>query len=1452
MSPRIALYRLVALCLGLCLVAGARASLVDIDTSPLATESSTTAVEPNLFFVLDDSGSMMWDYLPDYVTNSYCRSSGAGLSQSNYSGNFSLACCVGNNGGGYVSTNSNACWVGAPSFGTYRAQPLFLTNDFNGVAYNPAITYTPPINADGSSMASQTSANTSGWTNVKNDAYGKQNSYSINLLTQFPDLEWCTDSTYSDCLRNDNYVLPGTVNGKSYTTFHATTASGTGYVATGAPDAATTASRTFGPHYYKITPGEYCDNINLRNCQTSSNSTYKYPATIRWCNSTANATAAAPAAGSCQALQTGTYKYIRYPTRFYTAGTAAVAASPATATFSVSLSSCNNSNKKSVTQVLVNGTNLLNATTSAEKAASNLASDIANGINGRSGATGYTATASSTTVVISAPLSAGNVTYTVSFATSGSSNCVMSVSPATPTFGGYNAGSPAVAAGFYGSFQRVDIVSGQTYTKAATRSDCTSLSNACSYAEEMTNFANWWTYYHTRMQMMKSSAATAFSSISSRYRVGYMSINNNTSSDFLNLGSFTGTQKTNWFSKLRNAYPNNSTPLRTSLAKVGRLYAGKLDGTTLNGSTVVDPMQYSCQKNFTLLSTDGFWNESSNPTQVDGSTAVGDQDGPSVTPAVPRPMLDGNGTANTLADTAYYYYQTDLRNSTLSNCTGSADSGGNTHDVCANNVPPSPNDPLSTQHMATYTLGLGVSGYMQFQSDYTSALTGDFYAVKNGSSASAGNGICTWQADGTACNWPVPVSDTLTAVDDLWHAAVNGRGLYFSARNPADLYSGITTALNDINATIGAAAAATASNPNVSAGDNFVFVSDYVTSEWTGELVAQTIDLQTGNLSSSNLWSAQTQLDNTAYSSRTIYTAPTSSTTTPRVLNWTNLTATEQSYFQTPYISTGSQALTQFCPGGPVCLSSSSQSDASGQKLLNFILGDRSNEGPESNISTYFRQRSHILGDIVNSQAAYVKVPMFDYTDAGYSTYKSGMASRQGVVYVGANDGMLHAINASNGNEMWAYVPTAVLPNLYMLADKEYATKHRYYVDGTPTVADVFFTSDSQWHTVLVGGLGGGGRAYYALDVTDPGNPKTLWEFTDTNLGYTFGKAEIAKLSNGTWAVMFGSGYNNVSPGDGHGRLYVLNAATGALIRTIDTGVGSTSTPSGLVGIRAWVDNADVNNTALRVYGGDNGGNIWRFNVNGDGVHGYDAQLLATLRNASGQVQPVTARPEIGSVPTSSGNVAMVYVGTGRYLGVSDLSDTTVQSLYAIKDPLNTSAWSGWGNPRTATNPSFVQQTLTDTTCPANSSFCTSGQQARTSTSNAVDLRTDAGWYVDLPDSGERANTDPTLVLGTIVFTTNIVTSASVCTAGGSSYINFFDYSSGAPVASTGSGTNTLSGVLLGNAIATQPTLVKLPTNAVESYTRLSNNTTVKVPPPLPPQSSTTRRVQWRELGTKQ
>lgn len=950
--------------------------------------------------------------------------------------------------------------------------------------------------------------------------------------------------------------------------------------------------------------------------------------------------------------------------------------------------------------------------------------------------------------------------------------------------------------------------------------------------DERQNFANWYSYYRTRMLMMKTAAGRAFAPIDNRYRVGFMTINTSrttTGEEFLDIATYDATQKASWYSTFYAVQPTGGTPLRAALSKAGRIFAGK---------TGTDPVQYSCQQNFAILSSDGYWN-GADGYRLDGSTDIGNVDNDLAT--APRPFYDGGGTtsSDTLADVAYYYYTTDLRNPSHNNCTGAL---GGTVDVCEDNVPPSGDDKAAKQHMTTFTLGLGNQGKMKYSPTYKSDDTGDYVDVKNG--ATAGGGHCSWQKAGTTCKWPVPGSDKEENIDDMWHAAVNGRGTYFTATDPTSLATGLENALAGVNARTGASAAATTSNPNVTSGDNFVFSSTFTTVDWTGELIRQQMNLDTGAISDTVDWQAQALLDGkvaAASDTRTIYTFDSAAANKLKSFLWDELTDDEKAYFQSSHID----SLSQWCITGIDCLDATQKTNAQGANLVNFLRGQTGHEdrATVAVADRFYRSRAHVLGDIVSAEAVYVKKPLYDYSDTGYAAFKTANDSRQGMVYAAANDGMLHAFNSDTGAESWAYIPTPMLPKLFKLADKNYSAQHRYFVDGTPVVGDVY---DGGWKTILVGGYNGGGRGYYALDVTNPASPKALWEFKvrdpdltpcaettaaavgqtdDCDVGYSYGNPIITKLPDGTWVVLVTSGYNNIGPGEGQGYLYVLNAVTGAIVRKIGTGEGSDTTPSGLSKINAWSENTMVDNTSLRVYGGDLLGNLWRFDLST-----YTAQHLATLKNSGASAQPITAKPELGQVGTH----AVIYVGTGRYLGETDSADTSQQSFYAIKD-----ATTSYGaNFRATAN--VVQQTLTTTTDA-------SGAIIRTGSSNAVDFSSNDGWYIDLPDSGERANTDPTLALGTLVFTTN-VPNANVCTVGGYSWIYYLDYRTGSYVSTSAGG---LVARRLGNALATRPVLVRLPNNSVVSLTKLSDTTVQVGNVPIGAGGTTVRRVSWRELFTE-
>jgi type IV pilus assembly protein PilY1 len=868
-----------------------------------------------------------------------------------------------------------------------------------------------------------------------------------------------------------------------------------------------------------------------------------------------------------------------------------------------------------------------------------------------------------------------------------------------------------------------------------------------------------------------------------------------------------------------------------------------------------------------------------------------------------------------------YYYQTDLRDTSLNNCTGVLGAAGG--DVCENNVRTSGIDNNDKQHLTTFTLGLGARGRMAFSSTYLADTSGDFYDVKKGTPAASP--ICSWQTSG-ACNWPAPPTggNDPTTIDDLWHASVNGRGNYFNATDPKSLSVGLSNALKSIDQVTGAAAAAATSTLNPVAANNFAYVASYTTVKWSGNLEQRTIDTTTGSVSQTAGWCIEniapptciapySIVKETSGSSNIYYcsvvatdkntdgvinaadcTAPdvftlvgttnvcrdqiqntclgtlppmVTATSDTRLIKTANSTGNGLVNFDAAYATANPtnfsvahiSGLTQW----PAVVTAGLQTTASGTNLINFLRGQNKYEESRSADSAdwLFRFRDAVFGDALESQPTYIGAPTFAYLDPGYSAFAANNTSRAGTVFIGANDGMLHAFAASNGVERWAYVPSMIIPNMWKLADTNYSIKHVNYVNGTATISDVCFASctdaaNADWRTILVGGLNAGGRGYFALDVTNPTSPNLLWEFKATstnNLGYSYGRPVITKKQDGTWVVLISSGYDNGtldadnvttnSPtGNGGGYLYVLNALDGTVLSTLPTGVGTAADPSGFAKFEAYSDVIDSNQAGF-VYGGDLKGNLWRFNINAPAATNENPLLFATF----GATQPITVAPTLAKIKGSR----VIIVGTGKYLETPDLSNTSSQSLYAIKDDNKDRSVDGtpFG---TLTTPrsTLVQQTI-----------ATAGSVRSSGTPvNTVDFNTGRGWFIDFPDSGERANISAKLVQGTLIVPT-IVPSNSLCSPGGYGWLNFFNYETGAAVDATNVVSQRTDSTIVGiNVIfidhqpvvdlvtSSNPTPERLILRNRENCVGLACDGVPFIPPPGTPGSFKNQRQTWREL----
>lgn len=901
-----------------------------------------------------------------------------------------------------------------------------------------------------------------------------------------------------------------------------------------------------------------------------------------------------------------------------------------------------------------------------------------------------------------------------------------------------------------------------------------SLSNA-----DLANFSNWYTYYRNRHMAMRTSVGLAFKGIDNTKRIGFITINpgSNNSNKFLAVKDFNDDHKESFYDLLYNVGISGATPLREALSRVGRYYAGKTDGINANMITGdnPDPVQFSCQQNFAILSTDGYWN--GNPGKDLSNNNIGNEDNSNsgYSTRASGSFDGGNlGASGTLSDVAMYYYKTDLRP------TGSLGAGG--VNVSENNVPISPTNTNNNQHMVTYAISLGLNGLVDYSKDYLQGRNADFENIKLGTS-----GACSWTTG--VCNWPAPNMTNITTasgdaknIDDLWHATVNGRGKYYSAQNTQDIVEGLEDALNSLIAQTAASSSATTSSPNITATENTLFYSTYRTVHWDGEVIAKTIDHSTGDISAAPKWTAASQLNSRAGAtsdSRTIYTSRVTNDGTQLVnFEWARLNGWEKSYFNNK-CSTTSYQLAQ-------CADLSDDQRLlinNGENLVKYIRGQNGYENQTNVQNPLYRERDFILGDIIDSATSYVSNSPYNWTDADYFSFKARVASRKPMLYVGSNDGMIHALDASNGRESWAYIPSQVLPNLYKLADKNYAVNHQFYVNGPISIMDAKI--NNTWKTILVGAMGQGSQGYFALDITNPDSPNVLWEIctdsnlcdqSNANLGWSYGKPIITKRAlDDKWVVYVTSGYDNEN---GTGFILELDAATGKTLRTLTTNSGNAGSPAGLSSINTYYDNFYGQNLPKAIYAGDLDGNVWKWELNGS--HTPFAKKIGRTMGPTKKVQPISTRPEVGLIH----NYPVLFIATGQYLNFTDYNTTETQSVYGIKDPYhfcteeanrtNNNYWNihcvnksyDYGNFRAHDD---INEQSSDI----------SGNTAVASNKNTVNWGTDIGWFYDFKaQTGERVNVEPTLVLGTLNIVTN-VPATNTCNVGGNAWIYQLNFLNG-------------------------------------------------------------------------
>lgn len=859
-------------------------------------------------------------------------------------------------------------------------------------------------------------------------------------------------------------------------------------------------------------------------------------------------------------------------------------------------------------------------------------------------------------------------------------------------------------------------------------------------ATAKTNFANWYQYNRRRSFAAKNAIGNIVTRFPN-YRYG-INVINNTDNFFIEVPASTVTDYTSHNNNLLTSlyafdWDALGTPLRNGLARAGQYFDNELSGKS-------NPIVYPCQQNFTILFTDGYWNDSSAPSYI------GDN--------------DRDGISKTLADVARYYYLKDLS-------------------PLANQVLPNAYDPATYQHMVTFGVGFGVSGLLKDTDD--DGWPNPPLAV---------NG-----------NWGNPFNSDAEKADDLWHAAFNSNGFYLNAQDA----SNITDSMGKILANISdrsASAAPVAQNSTVLNSSSQVYQAIFNTNNWTGDLLAYPIGVDT-QLASAPAWSAACALTggNCAPTS-SVYTALAPNNRVIFTRNWTGANNGIAFRWPSNYVSykvSGSLPtnMAEFLGQAPFTANTTTTSQISanqayGAQLLNYLRGDRSQESLKN--ATYnFRDRTNVLGDIVNSSPVYVGPPARLYPDtlesSPYSTFKNTYSTRSPLVYVGANDGMLHAFSATDGYEKLAYISGArqIYDKLPTLSTTPY--QHAYFNDGSPTEGDVFYSS--AWHTILASGLGNGGQTLYAIDITNPtqfteANAANLYLFEfsdidDPDFGYVQGQPIIAKVRTGVnqskWAIIVNNGYNSTQA-DGYASttgkaclfiLFIEQGINGTWVADsnyIKIPVGSTNltNPNGLS--TPYAVDIDQDYIVDYVYAGDLKGNMWKFDLRNTTPTNWknNASILYTASFATAGDQPITAPPVVGPHPNGLSYGVMVYFGTGKYLELTDntTSGQVTQSFYAIWDKLAGA---------TVAKTGLVQQNILGEATTTAGSF-------RAVSSNTINWTSNLGWYMNFvvngANSGERQISQPILRNNNVIFTT-MIPSSSVCDFGGNSWIMELDAASG-------------------------------------------------------------------------
>lgn len=882
------------------------------------------------------------------------------------------------------------------------------------------------------------------------------------------------------------------------------------------------------------------------------------------------------------------------------------------------------------------------------------------------------------------------------------------------------------------------------------------------YTAAMTNFANWFTYYRTRNLAMVAAMTNSFNDVE-KMRVGYFTINNpggggSRSYDNVSMfdmekarpenGSYPASyDRDDLYEDMLALRASGGTPNRWAVEHIGKQFTR----TDANA-----PVQNACQVNAGMLFTDGYSN--------DGGPSVGEYDSGIAS-------MFGSSGGNTMADTAAKYYRMNLRSGAAwedqvrlpSECSGTVD-------------PADPNrkglDCRNDPHMNFYGITLGALGEKYGTAPYVNTT-----AAPDGAREAA-------IANNPA--WIVPANDAPSAVDEIWHATLNARGKFVNATSPA----AVTAAMREILASVGNGGGPSGSIGVTGArlGGNSLAITPEFTAdgtEWSGDLIAERVTLAaSGEIAYEPFWRASSRLPAPAQRNL-LFATTTADDVNPVVQDFTaaNLGATDAERLRA--LCSNYNAAT--CSNGGT--RTLAELGVTPDQAVAYLRGDQSLEAT-------LRTRGEVIGDIINSSPL-VSSPRDNYgytalrgdeaTDSdpfGYGEYLEEKRDRPTMVYVGANDGMLHGFfgmhangSGGEGREEFGYIPaTAVgyMGNL-LFPDSPFF-QHRYLVDGPIAVSDAWFGTDD-WRTVLVGTAGAGGRSVFGLDVSDATNfaaNDVLWEINDQlggpvgdRIGHVLGKPLIVPVRTSTgatsWKAIFGNGYDSDIGVDGTVTLFMVDVATGAVEYIDAVEDGGPGIPNGLGNIvaldRFLVDEGTftdgTDGFVDTVYGGDLHGNVWKFDLR-DNTVAFDGAPFFTATDSAGKRQPITGGLEAALGPY---NGVMVLFGTGSFSFDGDKQNTDIQSAYGILDK-------GGDDPVTGARATVLQQ-----------QFLTGGEMSSRAPVNYFDQ---SGWFIDfgvtaadgsVTRTGERMVGYPRLQGGTFFFPTYEPGSTDICDGGGNDWL---------------------------------------------------------------------------------